>query len=248
MRIFDARLWVALLTVSVGGCASAPPEESCDDSEVRCGDESVGFECVKRDDPSWGCGTCEYGGCSFSNEEAVCINGSCERGQCRDGYVDCDGDESNGCEAFLPSDPLNCGECRNACSAEYPGAMEARCDEGACSVACEVGYTNEDGDLDNGCESLVPFRVLGFDWCPGWRESFRETDLNLLEIPCEERYVDCYYGTHGSGCVIGITCSGFSVWARLPADELCDGRSDGSKCNVDAECSSGNCESGVCAY
>ncbi len=46
-----------------------------------------------------------------------CIDGSCELIDCTS-WADCDGDEDNGCEVDLTSDPLHCGDCGTVC----PGA------------------------------------------------------------------------------------------------------------------------------
>ena len=48
--------------------------------------------------------------------------GACSSGQvsimsCTNGFSDCDGNASNGCETDLMSDDENCGSCGNACSA-----------------------------------------------------------------------------------------------------------------------------------
>ena len=48
--------------------------------------------------------------------------GECKQGgvvtlkSCNDGYGDCDGDQSNGCETDIYNDSKNCGSCGNECS------------------------------------------------------------------------------------------------------------------------------------
>lgn len=53
--------------------------------------------------------------------------------------------------AQLDSDPLNCGVCGRTCV--IPNA-EAGCRRGRCVVAaCDEGFSNQDGEVDTGCES-----------------------------------------------------------------------------------------------
>lgn len=52
----------------------------------------------------------------------------------------------------LSSDPLNCGSCGRTCVILQG---EASCLEGACALeVCDPGWSDCDGDLDNGCEEL----------------------------------------------------------------------------------------------
>jgi len=67
-----------------------------------------------------------------------CVGSTCDSPKCTSGYADCDGDEENGCESLLNSDPKNCGVCGNACA---PGKTcfrgECVCDEGTfCTNTC----------------------------------------------------------------------------------------------------------------
>ena len=44
-----------------------------------------------------------------------CADQNCVVGTCEEGYRDCDGDFSNGCEVDRLTDPDNCGVCNNQC-------------------------------------------------------------------------------------------------------------------------------------
>jgi plastocyanin len=71
---------------------------------------------------------------------------------CRTGFADCDGSPGDGCEVSLTSDPLHCGGCDVACN-DSNGA--AGCASGSCTISCNSGYGNCDGDASNGCECVL---------------------------------------------------------------------------------------------
>ncbi|WP_437714069.1 hypothetical protein WMF45_48715 [Sorangium sp. So ce448] len=72
---------------------------------------------------------------------------------CPEGFADCDGDSDNGCEAALLTSVESCGACDARC-AGGDGAT-ALCAAGACTLACDAGRADCDGDGRNGCEALV---------------------------------------------------------------------------------------------
>ena len=92
------------------------------------------------------CGTCTND-CTADNSMAKCTNGRCSIGKCDDGFDDCDGDASNGCETALDSAD-DCGSCGNRCSGDQT------CEAGRCSgIECPTGMGNCDNDSSNGCET-----------------------------------------------------------------------------------------------
>ncbi len=70
---------------------------------------------------------------------------------CEVGFADCDGDESNGCEADLNSS-AHCGGCDQVCAAEH---ALGTCANQTCSLACEDGWGNCNGTWDDGCEESL---------------------------------------------------------------------------------------------
>lgn len=114
------------------------------------------------------CGTCDHV-CSFENAVEACDDGICYLAACHPGFVDFDGDASNGCEEpcvrsnggveacdgldndcngvadedfDLSSDPDNCGACDHVCSFDNGIGI---CSGGQCHlVDCVDGF----GDLD----------------------------------------------------------------------------------------------------
>lgn len=70
------------------------------------------------------CGKCGHA-CAFGvNSFPRCMAGACSIG-CNAGTGNCDGDDTNGCEAATSGDALNCGECGHTC-------MGGACTLGAC--------------------------------------------------------------------------------------------------------------------
>lgn len=62
----------------------------------------------------------------------------------------------------LMSDPNHCGACDDPCT--VTPAMQnitAACSAGACTVACQPQFMQCDGDLTNGCESLLTNQNCG---------------------------------------------------------------------------------------
>ncbi|MFO0561213.1 MAG: FG-GAP-like repeat-containing protein [Polyangiales bacterium] len=115
----------------------------------QCGNNPTGVDL--RSDPNncGGCGVVCVGGANRSTrcENFVCVS------QCMEGFGDCDGNASNGCEVNLRGDVANCGSCGTTCTAAM-GAM-ARCDNGMCSQGCPDGFADCDGNSSNGCETDV---------------------------------------------------------------------------------------------
>jgi hypothetical protein len=60
-------------------------------------------------------------------ETATCHDGRCVVDTCRDGYADCDGAPSTGCER--PLTPQDCGRCGGCPDATVCNQMTRRCEE-----------------------------------------------------------------------------------------------------------------------
>jgi hypothetical protein len=74
---------------------------------------------------------------------------------CPPGYMDCDGNPANGCEANILADPQNCGACGTVCpspGAGTPQTSTAACVFGACGLKCATGYADCNGVASDGCE------------------------------------------------------------------------------------------------
>lgn len=102
--------------------ASEPPTDvGCSAGTTRCG---ATCRDVTRD-PS-NCGRCGAV-CAPSNATGVCSAGRCALGTCRDGWANCDGVATNGCEVDLSTNAQHCGRCDNRCASN-------QCTAGTCGV------------------------------------------------------------------------------------------------------------------
>ncbi len=94
------------------------------------------------------CGSCDNT-CDAPHSTMTCINGLCEIISCDQGYGDCNGNPSDGCETDLTSND-NCGNCGISCTA--PSAY-TDCQNGSCViVSCYSNFYDCDGIFSNGCE------------------------------------------------------------------------------------------------
>ena len=88
--------------------------------------------------------------CLSANGVSVCLGGRCILAECNEGFRDCDGQPSNGCEGDLASIE-HCGVCRNAC--HFDNTLAA-CVGGQCEPAgCADTYLDCEGD-DGLCETF----------------------------------------------------------------------------------------------
>jgi len=94
------------------------------------------------------CGSCGHV-CGTSHATPSCAGGVCSLA-CEVGFGDCNGDPDDGCEVDFASDPTSCGVCGNACGDEH---ATATCSAGKCSLVCDAGYDDCDGEAVNGCET-----------------------------------------------------------------------------------------------
>jgi hypothetical protein len=103
-----------------------------------------------RFDP-FNCGACGTTCSAGANSDSACVNSVCQA-FCRGGFLNCDGQPSNGCEINGQGDLSNCGACGNACPAVANGTRV--CSAGICGIAsCNSGWGNCDGNATNGCET-----------------------------------------------------------------------------------------------
>lgn len=98
---------------------------------------------------SLNCGSCNAHCVTHLNEIAFCISGTC-RTVCATPYLDCDGDNANGCEIDSSGNLAHCGACNSPCVAG-PDQIST-CLAGRCSTACVQGHLDCDGAIANGCE------------------------------------------------------------------------------------------------
>ncbi|MFY2558437.1 Ig-like domain-containing protein [Corallococcus terminator] len=98
---------------------------------------------------------------------------------CVTGFLDCDGNPSNGCETSMMDDAANCGACGTVCG----GAASASgvCGAGTCGLGCAVGTFDCDGNAVNGCESATACAPGVCQVTPN--RELLITDLSVVEDP-----------------------------------------------------------------
>src|SRR5579883_583103 len=114
--------------------------------------DANGCETNTNTDPM-NCGGCAMT-CSTNNISPACSLGMCS-GTCVTGFADCNGDKrTDGCEANLGTDPMNCGSCGTNCAKQCALNVAATtCTSGTCGItACQPGFYDLDGQCANGCE------------------------------------------------------------------------------------------------
>lgn len=176
-----------------GGCVNAandvwhcgrcfnpcPTSATCQSGVCVCPAPLIdcGTACVNITTDPRNCGACGAI-CDLAHTSASCVGATCQVRRCEDGWIDCNGRPSDGCEAQLSNDSQNCGACGRVCptgtmccAAECVNTVvdptncgacmrsctiargTAGCARGMCTVAaCAIGFGNCDGEPSNGCE------------------------------------------------------------------------------------------------
>jgi len=140
-------------TSSLGaGDASVPtdtPAAACASEHADCDHEPAnGCESIVSVDTE-NCGRCGHI-CGTDHGKPTCDHRLC-RFECEPDYANCDGDDSNGCESYLPSDAQSCGACNEPCPAG--GNQRPTCTSGVCGTECYPGTADCNGDIRDGCEA-----------------------------------------------------------------------------------------------
>ena len=164
VNCFDTVNHAAGIACSVDGrCDYA----GCDDAWGDCnGDRSDGCETFLRDTTACGPSCGERANCLEQLQNVVqahCDHGSasCDYASCLNGWGNCDGDRSNGCEYDLWTPTACKSSCSSApadCTA-LPHTVNQACVEGRCQYACAAGWGDCDfwlgggGSFANGCET-----------------------------------------------------------------------------------------------
>ena len=208
-----------------GSCSGGDCNTSCSSGTDDCdGNAANGCETNTNTDVKH-CGGCGIK-CSGNHGTPSCSGGNCGI-SCDNGWGDCNGNVANGCETNTDSDISHCGSCNSPCSAN--GGTPS-CSGGSCSIVCDQGRDDCNGDLSDGCETNTNTDV---DHCGGCGAGCKNT-----------------HGTascSGGNCT--LTCTG--VW------EDCDSNpANGCEVNTDfdlqhcgvcdnpcmLECIQGNCD------
>jgi len=213
---------------SAFGPDAAPPPESCDEAA-------------------------NLTACALAHADAVCLDGICNVVRCRSGFVDCDGEDANGCEATLDSTE-HCGACGAACDLPHVDAQscasdgetprcvitrdcsgaDTDCTEPPPESGCDPGFGDCDGSSDNGCE--MPLDTLTD--CGGCGQSCA---IDEAQATCESG------GCMFVGCAPGFgDCGGEGCQRLLEDPDHCG--ACGSRCPPGRRfCAGGRCTAEECA-
>ena len=160
-------------TAGQGGAATCQPDEKLCNST-----------CVKKNDWHYGCVDSTCDACVVAHGTPVCQVDACAVSACDQGWDNCSGGATDGCETDLQSSAANCGACDFACSQQHTTAAPT-CAQGKCVPVCETGWADceQPTQSDDGCE----------------------TDLESSATNCGACGNDCTIigGTPGFACVSG---------------------------------------------
>jgi hypothetical protein len=127
------------------GPTGAACSSGCDTGEIRCGGT-----CVNATTDVNHCNACGAACPGAVNARAVCAAGRCGL-SCADGFGDCDGEATNGCESDTRVNVSHCGACGRACPMG-PQTVGRTCTAGRCGAVCAAGFADCNGDPSDGCE------------------------------------------------------------------------------------------------
>ncbi len=129
-------------------CDSSGGSPVCSD---MCAATTCGTQCVDTTTNPAHCGRCDMVCTDVAGATATCVSSVCGF-TCAADRGDCDGDESNGCEADTANELANCGACGAACDDTH--VASGSCAASACVIdSCETGFDDCDGDASTGCEA-----------------------------------------------------------------------------------------------
>jgi len=141
-------------------CSRANATTSCASGTCATTACSVGFGdcdgnaangCETNTNTAQDCGSCNTP-CARANAVSNCASGTCTTLACNNGFGDCDGNVSNGCETQLNT-LTHCGACNTACDLANGGES---CTTGSCALGtCSSGFGNCDFATTNGCETAL---------------------------------------------------------------------------------------------
>ena len=186
-------------------CAKEGCDIACDEGYENCdGKVTNGCEIDLNVDEKH-CGDCDTE-CTNENGSTKCEDGECVP-KCGDGFADCDGEPSNGCETNTDTSTDDCGACGVKCD---PDNAEGTCRGGVCRATCEDGFKDCDGNKANGCEAdLSAPETCGScdNACSdnGGKASCNPAD-GTCTIKCDVGRADCLNGV-ADGCETDTTAS-----------------------------------------
>jgi hypothetical protein len=200
--VVDAHCPAGQLCVGNACAAGCSPARPCPGGDTCCSGA-----CVDTQANTAHCGACG-GACALPRASAACLAGRCAVGRCDDGFADCDGDATNGCEVDTRTSPAHCGACNNACRVANATAV---CALGACGLGnCDTGFADCDGDPANGCEVDTRTSTTHCGACNNLCRAANATAACAMGVcgvgTCDTGFGDCD-GMSTNGCEQALTDS-----------------------------------------
>ena len=151
------------------------------------------------------CGSCGTT-CALDNAAESCSGGSCVITSCDGGYANCDGSAANGCEVNTGTDEANCGGCGVICQNVH---SNNQCVAGSCTPACSLGWSDCDGNPNNGCETFI----ASTSNCGSCGNACNVANANeactagsCTIASCSSGFADCN-GNYADGCEVSTNTS-----------------------------------------
>jgi hypothetical protein len=192
-----------LSSTLVQTCAST---QFCDDASVSCltqictpnqpwCNNQLAQVCNARGSGSTGPGTNCAGIGGYE-----CVAGDCV---CQANRLDCDDDQSNGCEINGSTNEDHCGGCGQACSNNHVPSRS--CSASTCNGACETGFTDCNADKrTDGCETNTGSDVGNCGACARVCSSNHVPSVSCgsgtCDGACASGYADCNTNKQTDGC------------------------------------------------
>ncbi|MBI5532026.1 MAG: LamG domain-containing protein [Deltaproteobacteria bacterium] len=213
-------------------------------------------------DPSDGCETdlststtsCGFCGnaCTYPNATPGCSAGACAIVQCNTGFDNCDGVESDGCEANLSSSTQSCGSCSNKCPT--PINSTATCSAGTCGYQCQGAFADCNSAIVDGCEVNTAADVANCGACSfacSFPHATAACSNSLCALgPCSSGWANCDNNA-ANGCEANLTTSitscgvcGKVCAAAANATATCVAGACGLQCNTGWANCDGNAANG----
>lgn len=217
-------------TCATGTCVV----ESCEANYGDC-DLSASNGCETRIDTDENhCGACGNPCADHPNTVATCTAGGCSF-LCQSGFNDCNSTLTDGCEAELAIDALNCGMCGQSCTSA-PANASASCVASDCAWQCTGLWRDCNGLEADGCEvdgrddvnncgncgNVCPARVFGDPTCTA----------GGCDVICVTAHGNCD-GDPTNGCEIDLTSSPDHCNA---CGNACPGRANSTRACAAPDC------------